>query len=430
MAAGTPAERNRYVDFLRAFSILFVISGHWLITGGQVDTQGDYAPVLALEVVPWTVWLTWIFQVMPVFFMVGGYANAVSLESARARGIGYAEWLATRMHRLLRPMLLLVLVWAVISVLLYAMGASSESIQFISRTALLPTWFLAIYTMIVVLAPLSHIAWRRWGYWSLLAYLALAAASDVAFFGFQWEAPGWSNYFWVWLAMHHLGFAWRDQRLAGPLVLLIIAMAALSALAAVVIWGPYPIAMAGSPGEGASNSLPPKITLAALGLVQFGVLLALEKPMRRLLENGRFWAATVLINSMIMTLYLWHMTMLLLLLGASWLAGGFGLTVAPGSEAWWWGRIPWVALSLLLLLPTALTLSPMERMARPANTAAPSVWRILPGAALVGLGISFTALFGLDGNPLSPANTGIVALVLGGAWICGITLWPRPTGAR
>ena len=429
MAAGTPVERNRYVDFLRAFSILFVISGHWLITGGHINAQGDYAPVLALEVVPWTVWLTWIFQVMPVFFMVGGYANAVSLESARARGIGYAEWLAARMHRLLRPMLLLVLVWAVISVLLYAMGASSESIQFISRTALLPTWFLAIYTMIVVLAPLSHIAWRRWGYWSLLAYLALAAATDVAFFGFQWEAPGWSNYFWVWLAMHHLGFAWRDQRLAGPLVLLIIAMAALSALAAVVIWGPYPIAMAGSPGEGASNSLPPKITLAALGLVQFGVLLALEKPMRRLLENGRFWAATVLINSMIMTLYLWHMTMLLLLLGASWLVGGFGLTVAPGSEAWWWSRIPWVALSLLLLLPTALTLSPMERMARPANTAAPSVWRILPGAALVGLGISFTALFGLDGNPLSPANTGIVALVLGGAWICGITLWPRPTGA-
>ena len=135
MAAGTPVERNRYVDFLRAFSILFVISGHWLITGGHIDAQGDYAPVLALEVVPWTVWLTWIFQVMPVFFMVGGYANAVSLESARARGIGYAEWLAARMHRLLRPMLLLVLVWAVISVLLYAMGASSESIQFISRTA-------------------------------------------------------------------------------------------------------------------------------------------------------------------------------------------------------------------------------------------------------------------------------------------------------
>ena len=183
LAANTPAERNRYVDFLRAFSILFVISGHWLITGAFVDPKtGSYAPMLALEIVPWTEWLTWLFQVMPVFFMVGGYANAVSLESAAARGIGYGAWLATRLHRLLRPMLLLVLVWAVIAVLLFAGGTSSESIQFITRTALLPTWFLAIYTMIVILAPPSHAAWRRWGYWSLLAYLALAAATDIAFF--------------------------------------------------------------------------------------------------------------------------------------------------------------------------------------------------------------------------------------------------------
>ena len=32
MAAKTPHQRNRYVDFLRAVSILIVILGHWLIT--------------------------------------------------------------------------------------------------------------------------------------------------------------------------------------------------------------------------------------------------------------------------------------------------------------------------------------------------------------------------------------------------------------
>ena len=428
LAANTPAERNRYVDFLRAFSILFVISGHWLITGAFIDPQtGSYAPLLALEVVPWTEWLTWIFQVMPVFFMVGGYANAVSLESAAAKGIGYGAWLATRLHRLLRPMLLLVLVWAVIALLLFAGGISTESIQFITRTALLPTWFLAIYTMIVILAPPSHAAWRRWGCWSLAAYLALAAATDIAFFGFDWQLPGWSNYFWIWLAMHHLGFAWRDGRQGSPAVLLAVAAAALIALALAVVWGPYPIAMAGSPGEGPSNSLPPKMTLAALGFVQFGVLLALEKPMRLLLNNLRFWTATVLINSMIMTLYLWHMSVLLLLLGASWLTGGLGLGMEPGSAGWWWARILWVAIPVVLLLPAAIGLSPLERMSRPADAPAPSLWRQLPGAALVGLGISFTALFGIDGNPLSPANTGIVALVLGGAWICGIGFRPSRT---
>ncbi len=426
LAANTPAERNRYVDFLRAFSILFVISGHWLITGAFVDPQtGNYAPLLALEIVPWTHWLTWIFQVMPVFFMVGGYANAVSLASAETRGIGYGEWLAGRLHRLLRPTLLLVLVWALVAILLFAFGRSAESIQFITRAALLPTWFLAIYTMIVILAPPSHAAWRRWGYGSLLAYLGMAAACDLAFFGFDWQLPGWSNYFWVWLAMHHLGFAWRDGRQGSPARLLSIAALALAALLLVVIWGPYPVAMAGSPGEGPSNSLPPKATLAALGLVQFGVLLALEQPMRRLLGNLRLWSVTVLINSMIMTVYLWHMSVLLLLLGASWLAGGFGLGFEPGGAGWWWLRIPWLAVPALLLLPVALALSPLERMSRQAKAPIPSLWRQLPGAALVGLGISFTALFGIDGNPLSPANTGILALVLGGGWICGINFRPH-----
>ena len=31
LAVATPAERNRYVDFLRAVSILTVVTGHWLI---------------------------------------------------------------------------------------------------------------------------------------------------------------------------------------------------------------------------------------------------------------------------------------------------------------------------------------------------------------------------------------------------------------
>jgi hypothetical protein len=31
LAAQTPPERNRYVDFLRAVSIMVVIAGHWMI---------------------------------------------------------------------------------------------------------------------------------------------------------------------------------------------------------------------------------------------------------------------------------------------------------------------------------------------------------------------------------------------------------------
>ena len=87
LAAQTPEDRNKYVDFLRGVSILFVITGHWLIATAYYDgdtlTPGDL-----LDIQPWTQWLTWLFQVMPIFFIVGGYANAVSLESAERKGTG------------------------------------------------------------------------------------------------------------------------------------------------------------------------------------------------------------------------------------------------------------------------------------------------------------------------------------------------------
>ncbi len=71
LAAATPAERNRYVDFLRAVSILAVITGHWLVaTVYYVD--GSFTGGKLTEVQPGTQWLTWIFQVMPIFFIVGG----------------------------------------------------------------------------------------------------------------------------------------------------------------------------------------------------------------------------------------------------------------------------------------------------------------------------------------------------------------------
>ena len=126
----------------------------------------------------------------------------------------------------------------------------------------------------------------------------------------QWL--GWTNYLWVWLAVHHLGFAWRDDRLGGVGKRLLFSAVGFVSLWLLIFKGPYPLAMVGSPDPGLSNTLPPKITLLALGAFQFGLLLALESPMRRALDGLRLWTATVLINSMIMTVYLWHITVMVI----------------------------------------------------------------------------------------------------------------------
>ena len=82
LADQTPDSRNRYVDFLRALSIFAVVFGHWLMAAPYVNGGGINITSL-LEHQEWVRWLSWAFQVMPVFFLVGGYSNSISWQSAR-----------------------------------------------------------------------------------------------------------------------------------------------------------------------------------------------------------------------------------------------------------------------------------------------------------------------------------------------------------
>jgi len=184
--------------------------------------------------------------------------------------------------------------------------------------------------------------------------------------------------------------------------------------------GPYPLAMVGSPDEGLSNTLPPKITLIALGVFQFGLLLALEGPMRRALESLRLWTATVLINSMIMTLYLWHITVMVLLGSILYFAGGFGFGIEPGTTTWWWTRPLWIGVLLVLLFPAALALSPLERRGRRPGSAIPSAARQIVGAVLLCLGISLLAVFGYGGGLFAGQDIASFALVVVGAGLSGL----------
>ena len=419
LAATTPPQRNRYVDFLRAVSILFVIFGHWLATTVHF-VDGSLTVGHLFRSQPWTQWLTWVFQVMPVFFIVGGYANAVSLDSAARKGIGYAGWLAGRLHRLVVPLLVLLLAWAVLGLVMFALGAAPATLRLGSQAALIPTWFLAIYIMLVVLAPPMYALWRRFGFFSFWLLVALAVSMDFLFFALDLRWLGWSNYFWVWLAIHALGFAWRDARLGGVGRQLLVSAAGLAILWSLVHLGPYPLAMVGSPGQVVSNNTPPKITLLALAIFQFGLLLALERPFRSALENLRLWTLTVLINSMIMSVYLWHMTVMIVLIGVLNLVAGLGLGLEPGSAAWWWSRPLWLALLFGLLLPLALALSPLERSAPPAGTRVVSPPRQVIGAMMICLGIALLALFGIGGGPLPRLDLASLVLVFGGAGVAGL----------
>ena len=419
LAAQTPENRNRYVDFLRSASILIVITGHWLIaTAFYVD--GNLAQGKLLQSEPWTQWLTWLFQVMPIFFIVGGYSNAISLESARRKQVAYAGWLAARLHRLVAPLLVLLFFWAALAIVMKFFGVSASVIQYSTQVALIPIWFLAIYIMVVILAPATYWFWQRYGFASFWIFVAVAFLIDVAFFVFDLQWMGWSNYFWVWLAVHHLGFAWRDGRLGSPGRLLLYSALGLVAMSLLIFVGPYPLAMVGSPDEGLSNTMPPKITLMALAIFQFGLLLSIEDTMRRVLNNRRLWTAIVLINSMIMTVYLWHITIMVILISLLYLADGFGLGLEPGTTEWWLSRPLWVAVLYVLLLPVALLMSPFERHRRAADAGVPSAVRQVSGAMTFCLGIALLARYGYGGGPIQHLDIAAFALVVLGSGISGL----------
>ena len=418
LAERTPETRNRYVDLLRAVSIGAVVVGHWLIAAPWMD--GDHIRLdHMLGLAPWTRWLTWVFQVMPVFFMVGGYSNAVSWEAARRTGRGYDAWVGSRLRRLIGPVVPLLVFWALIGAVAHRAGVPPEMIRIGSQAALVPVWFLAVYVLVVLIAPVTHAAWRRYGMASFWALVGSAIFVDVLRFGAGLVDLAWVNYVVIWSAVHHMGFMWRDGLLAGPRKSLPWAVGGLAALALLVGVAGYPLSMVGVPGEKVSNTLPPSLAMLALAAAQGGLLLSIEGAGRRWLARRGAWAAAILVNGMIMSIYLWHLTAMVLVIGLLRLMAGFGLWLSPGTATWWATRPVWLTVLAVALLPFLALFSRFERAGERDAAQALAPWRAVAGAALVCLALALVALHGIGGPGPLGIRLWLIAVVLAGAALVG-----------
>ncbi len=411
LAARTPARRNRYVDFLRALSITVVVIGHWLMAAPAVD-RGELTLSDMLHVAPWSQWLTWLFQVMPLFFIVGGYANAASWQAARRAGRGYGPWLAGRMRRLIGPVVPLIVVWSLMAIAAQRLGVADATIRIGSQAAFIPTWFLAVYVMVVVVAPATHAFWRRWGMASFWAFALAAAAVDAIAFGSGPDWLRWANYALVWLGVQQLGYAWHAERLGGRGAALAWSGGALALLFALVGLASYPVSMITVPGEAVSNSRPPTIALLALGAFQVGCVRLFEHPARRWLQRERPWAATLLVNGFIMTLYLWHATALVWIVGLANALGGLGLGLEPASSAWWLTRPLWIGVCALVLAACIPVFARFEQGARGQTPRVWPAWRTVGGAVGVCAGLAVLAVNGIGGPGPLGIRVGAVLVTL------------------
>jgi hypothetical protein len=416
--ARTPADGNRYADALRLGAIAVVVLGHWLLAVVTTGPSGLGAASL-LAVSPWTQWLTWVFQVMPLFFFVGGYANAVAWASARRRGDGWAPWVRSRARRLLRPIVPVLALWVPLAGLLAVLGVDPAVLRAGTQVVIVPMWFLCAYLVVVAAVPLTAAAHERFGLRALLVLVAVAGVVDAAHLAGV-PLVGWTNFLWVWAAVHQAGYGWADA-LAGrrsPLPATVpgalgLAAAGFAALALLTTVGGYPLSMVGVDGAARTNNSPPTVALLALGAAQVGLALAAQGPARRLLARPAVWAAVVRGGAVTMTVYLWHMTALVAVAA---LLVPTGIWPSRGVDGGWWLQRPlWFAVLGLALAGLVAVFGRYER----AGAVRPRTSRLRAGVGVVattaGLGALVTGGLHAEGGPfgLPLTELGVLALGLG-----------------
>jgi fucose 4-O-acetylase-like acetyltransferase len=431
VARGTSPSRHRYLDLLRVASICAVLLGHWLLTsisysGGQLSGSDAMADI------SWSGWATLLLQVMPVFFLIGGYVNSQSWAEHHSLGATWAWWVRHRAVRLLRPTTVYVTVVVILITACRLAGAGSAELAQAGWAVAFQLWFLSVYLVLIALTPALHAAHRRWGLLVPAVFVLGAAAVDAGVLGASLPVIGYANYVLVWGSMHQWGFAWRDGTLTRsrwrPLAL---AAGGAALLAALLAWSPFPVDMIGMTGGAVGNTVPPSVALLAFAAAQSGLVLAAEPAASRLLASDRLWRVVSWLNDRVLTVYLWQMAPVIVVSVALY---PWGVVPQPaiGSAGWWALRPAWIAVLALVLTPAAIWLARFElplrrRPGADAGAAPPPAmlapaWSSALSAVLIAAGIVVEvvaiARIAIDG--FAPAGSVPAGTIAG--YGCGVML--------
>ncbi|MFD4133462.1 acyltransferase [Streptomyces goshikiensis] len=350
----TPAHRDRAVDGLRALALLAVPTGHWLLGGFTLDSEGALHNASPLSAFGGLAPASWVLQMLGVFFLVGGYASVLSYH--RREGSPGA-WLKGRIVRLGRPVLGVTAVWALAAPVLYAAGVPEVTLRTGAKLVVQPLWFVGVYAVVTALTPYCVRAARRLGGWAAAPLLGAVAVVDFLRYGpFADAVPGWValvNILPGWLFAYQLGVAWGERRIGRRGAWLLLAGGAVLFAALLLVFH-YPASMVGVPGEARTNSHPPSLLVLALAAAQSGAAILLRERLARVLARPALWAPVVVINLCAMTILCWHQTALL----AAAVPGSFvgevaGLTAAPASPGWIAVRLVWLPVFAALLVGIA-----------------------------------------------------------------------------
>jgi hypothetical protein len=375
--ARTPADRDRAIDVIRITALLGVVVGHTVMAISIIRNGVFYWENLLTTSTVFQA-LTWVFQIMPLFFFAGAAACVTSWRP----GTNWGGWLMKRCTRLFRPVFYYFGFWAIALTVLYPV-LPQHVYEPIAGVSIQLLWFLGAYVLVLAAMPAM---WCITTTGRLAAGVAMVygvvAIVDAA--RLHWPAAASLGYLNMatWLIPGMFGVAYRRQLLTGRAALG-TAVALFAVNVALVQWGPYELSLVGIEGQRLANMTPPSLLLAGHAITLSALAVVAAPAIARWAQRPRVWWWTAIGNSGAMTLYLWHMPALL---GVHLLFDGLGHPRYPGQPNFLGIGIEQLFIMVGIVAVLFVALRPLENNPLPGWDGVPSitsVWRGVGVGALL-----------------------------------------------
>lgn len=403
------AGRDLTLDLVRVSCVLLVVVVHLLLAGVSLGPHGIVLEK-TLEKQPWFNVVSFVFQIMPAFFLVGGFAAKTGWESLERKNpdLAWRELASTfvrvRIARLARPTVAVMAFFVLALVIAKLIGAPSELVAGVASGVGSPMWFLAAYMIGQAAAPWLIRAHRASPWLTLAVLGALAVAIDAVRFVSGVTMLGLPNTAFVWMFAQQLGFWYQDGWFAARSKISLVGIVALAyAVAIGAVW-----AVDGYSWNMLANQFPPTVPLMVLAAAHGALLTLCRRPLAALMRTRAAQAVMFIAGTRLMTIYLWHLPVIMAVIGLQLLAPEW--LSDPGSLRWWLERIPVYLLVLGVVYLLSLALARLE--AAPAGLTHPR----LPGlgvaliaAAIFVPGPMLIMVFGLDVVNASVSLLGAIA---------------------
>lgn len=376
----TEQAQAHSMSYLRIISLTGIVLGESLLAFTMRD---DMEPA-------WTWPFTWLFQLVPLFFLAGGHAN---LLAWRAMPGHYVTFLAGRVGWLIRPVLAFVIAWLVIPLSLELLQAPAGAAAAFSRLVVQPLWLLGLYLLVVAVTPVMnrlHESLPR-----ITPVVLTAAVVGLSFVGGSVAAHAGGvlvALLFAQLAFHYAdGTFWRIPR---P-VLITTAAVAFTGLVVLTTVGVQPKLQLAEP-TGYAAFAPSLGGVLLIGIVQTALVALLREPVLNTMVTSAPARALALVRVAPMTVYLVYLCAMLLLEGVLGAASGIGWFTQPRT----------IFAVGLVAVPTLLAFFFFERRP-PAQAPGPDLpaeprhWAdtlaVILGVTYGGLGVVGFAVAGLSG---------------------------------